>query len=111
MSLTELILPKGLLDYFKVTSLEVDPDETKIDIYLEELSSPPISDYTYCSKGFTEAHTIQDFPIRGKAVFLHVKRRKWLEKETNKIITTKIPLTHIGTQLTQEFAAFLKGTH
>jgi transposase len=51
---------------------------------------------------------IQDFPIRGHAVYLHIRRRKWLEKETGRIVMTIIDLSHEGTGLTEEFASFLK---
>ena len=50
---------------------------------------------------------MQDFPVRGKAVYL-VRRRKWFEKETGKIVTSIIEFTHDSTPLTHEFAVFLK---
>lgn len=36
------------------------------------------------SKGFLLGITIQDFPIRDKRVFLHIKRRRWLNTRTEK---------------------------
>ncbi|MGN0029060.1 MAG: hypothetical protein ACI35Q_04925 [Marinilabiliaceae bacterium] len=30
--------------------------------------------------GFGEYHTIQDFPIRGRTTYLHVRKRKWLDR-------------------------------
>lgn len=45
------------------------------------------------SHGFSEYRTIQDFPIRGRATYLHVRKRKWLDKET---------------RLNSEFVSFLK---
>ena len=27
--------------------------------------------------GFTDEKVIQDFPLRGKPVYLHVRRRRW----------------------------------
>ncbi|WP_441328193.1 ISAon1 family transposase N-terminal region protein [Lutibacter sp. A64] len=32
--------------------------------------------------GFHKEVTIQDFPFRGNTVYLHVKRRRWLDKES-----------------------------
>ena len=29
--------------------------------------------------------TIQDFPIRGRSVYLHVRRRKWIDRPTGEI--------------------------
>ncbi len=48
-------------------------------IYLEEKNSLPEGyDRTkYESKGFYKEKVVQDFPIRGKPLFLVVKRRRW----------------------------------
>ena len=37
------------------------------------------------SKGFLPEITIQDFPIRNQRVFLHIKRRRWLNTTTVKV--------------------------
>ncbi len=74
---------------------------------LDERHIPPKTT-GYESKGFTEQSVIQDFPLRGKPVYLHIRRRKWLEKDTGKVITNSYDVTHLGAQITAEFAAFLK---
>ena len=61
--------------------------------------------------GFTSVKKIQDYPIRGNAVYLHVRRRKWLDTETNEILTKTYAIAFEGTQLTKEFVAFLKEAH
>ena len=60
------------------------------------------------SKGFLDEITIQDFPLRGKFVYLHIKRRRWTNKTTGEIIKRDWALVAKGTRMTQEFAAFLK---
>jgi hypothetical protein len=50
--------------------------------------------------------TIQDFPLRGKFVYLHIKRRRWTNKTTGEIIKRDWLLVAKGTRMTQEFAAF-----
>ncbi len=55
-----------------------------LHVYLEEKnydSLDPIK-VDLESKGFLPESTIQDFPIRGKNVFLHVSRRRWLNTKT-----------------------------
>ena len=45
------------------------------------------SDYksgTVISHGFTDEKVIQNFPLRGKPVYLHVRRRRWYGKATGK---------------------------
>lgn len=109
LDLIALILPAFVIDHFDAVSHR--SDDANIHIFLDEKDIKPNNQEKIISKGFTNATIIQDFPIRGKAVFLHIRRRKWLEVSTNKIITKQYDLTHIGTSLTKDFVAFLKDTH
>jgi hypothetical protein len=56
--------------------------------------------------------TIQDFPIRGKIYFFHIKRRRWTNKTNGEIVIVPIAigrqLVAKGTRMTHEFADFLK---
>lgn len=62
----------------------------------------------YESKGFTEI-TLQDFPIRGKAVFLRIRRRRWrLKDNPNIIIRNNFSFVAEGAGFTQELSDFLK---
>lgn len=79
-------------------------------MYLDEKSLPP-KEGLYNSKGFTEQAIIHDFPLRGKPVYLHIRRRKWLNIKTGEIVTSNYDLSHLGTQITREFADFLKGIY
>ncbi|MCP9755691.1 transposase, partial [Lacihabitans sp. CCS-44] len=56
-----------------------------------------------------EEETVRDFPLRGKACFLKIKRRKWLNHDSGKIVYRNWNLVASGTRMTSEFAAFLKG--
>lgn len=82
------------------------------EIYLEE-HNEIIGDYDkmqYESKGFTEI-TIQDFPIRGKAVYLKIKRRRWRHKQRpGEIIRNDFSFVAEGSGFTKELSDFLKGT-
>ena len=60
------------------------------------------------SKGFYESVVVQDFPIRGKKVFLNARRRRWVMLETGEYISRDWKLVAKGTRLTQDFASFLK---
>lgn len=107
--LISLILPSFVVDHFDAVSHR--SDDANIHIFLDEKNIRPNSQGKVISKGFTNAAVVQDFPIRGKAVFLHIRRRKWLEVSSGKIITKQYDLAHIGTSLTKDFVAFLKDTH
>jgi len=114
--LTELFLPKDLLSHFTITDVqplcEVKLKRDIFYIYLEEKNDLPsgynISEYE--SKGFYNPKVIQDFPIRGKAVYLIIKRRRWRNKETKKTIKSDYSFIAVGSKLTKELADFLKGT-
>nr|WP_240062651.1 transposase [Bacteroides xylanisolvens] len=53
-------------------------------LYLEEKATIPAeySDLHLHSKGFLPEIEVQDFPIRGKAVYLRIKRRRWEDPST-----------------------------
>ena len=108
VSSIEMILPEGLLNYFEVTQIIKEAENFKI--YLSEKNIPPkeyVSD-KLTSKGFFDEITVQDFPIRGHQVYLHITRRRWLNEDTRKIVFRDWNLVADGTRVTQEFASFLK---
>lgn len=107
--LIKALLPEEIFDYFDITKVEV---ETKvIDVHLDELNIIPkeYSDTKLISKGFHESTVFQDFPIRDKAVYLHVRRRKWLVESTGKVVSRQWNLSAKGSRYTKDFATFLKG--
>ena len=107
-------LPKGLLEHFTITSINDLEDSVSKDKYFEiELSENNIllrSDANeYESKGFTEI-TLQDFPIRGKAVYLKIKRRRWRHKlRPKEQVRNDFSFVAVGSGFTQELSDFLKG--
>ncbi len=103
-----LFLPEGVQEFFEVTSVDKRPE-----CYILHLSEKNIVPEAYqqnklVSKGFYEPSTIQDFPLRGKACYLIVKRRRWLNLDTGEIVSRDWDLVANGTRMTLEFAAFLK---
>ncbi len=100
------LLPEGLLEYFEVR--EIRRESQHFIIYLEEKNLVPeqYKEDKLFSKGFYDEVTIQDFPLRGKACFLKVKRRKWLNESTGAIVSRDWDIVAKGTRMTGEFAAF-----
>jgi len=112
--LASLVLPEGLLERFDVIKIEEDKsasgDRGEYHIWLDEKNIQPSTEGSYESKGFGKSKKIQDFPIRGKFVFLHVRRRIWRDKEdSKKVIKSDYRFTAKGVKLTEELADFLKG--
>ena len=112
----KLVLPRKLLKYFMVKEIkELGDISTKKMIYemhLEEKNEVPAgySADDYESKGFLSSARVQDFPIRGKAVYLVIKRRRWRHKKTKKGISRDFRLVAEGSKLTNELSDFLKET-
>ena len=59
------------------------------------------------SKGFYDPVVVQDFPLRGKKLFLNIRRR-WILKKSNEYISRNWRMVAEGTRMTQDFASFLK---
>ncbi|MNZ70082.1 ISAon1 family transposase N-terminal region protein [Solitalea canadensis] len=107
-ALLHLVIPEGVSDYFKLVDHKAEANS--IHIYLEELNSIPLEYQSnrLQSKGFFDEVILQDFPLRGREVFLHVKRRRWLNLDSNKVVFRNWEVVAKGTRITQDFAAFLK---
>ncbi len=116
IDLSTLLLPSDLLEHFRVLEvLELGDCHTKQMIYqinLEEKNRLPqiYNREDYESKGFYSEKMVQDFPVRGKALYLCIKRRRWRLKQ-DKSITIKSDYSFIseGSKLTSELSDFLKG--
>jgi hypothetical protein len=105
--LLKLLLPSELFEHFELVGVEDNVDYFVFK--LDEKNHPPRKhNHTYTSKGFFERVEIQDFPLRGKPVYLRVRKRKWLEEQTGAIVSNRFTLTQPGTHLNPQFAAFLK---
>ncbi len=109
LSLIKLILPEELFEYFELTNLEVL--DQQVHVYLEEIDLKPAGyeKEKLSSKGFHASITIQDFPLRDKPMFLHIRRRRWLVESSGQVISRDWDTVAKGTRMTKGFAAFLKG--
>jgi hypothetical protein len=104
------------MEYFVIThfqtlcSLENKAEYWLIDF--EERNEIPkeYSPIDYESKGFMESKLIQDFPLRGKAVYLRVKKRRWRHKQTGVVIKRDFSFIADGSKFTKELSDFLKDT-
>ena len=108
IDLAHYLLPEGILEYFDISKHRSTAD--KIHFYLEEKNILPQEYQSKLahSKGFSAEITVEDFPLRGKPVLLHIKRRRWTLVGTGKIVKRDWNLVAKGTRITSEFATFLK---
>ena len=108
--LLRAILPDVLIDNFDVNNFE--KTDTRFDIWLDEKQVQLREDKynkSVIAYGFGDYHTIQDYPIRGRATYLHVRKRNWLDKDSGAIFSYSWDVSEFdGTRLNAEFVAFLK---
>lgn len=110
LALAQLILPSEILLSFEV--VRVEEEASLIRIHLDEaVKSEYRENPNMESKGFCDAVTIRDFPIRDKGVDLIVRRRRWYDKKNNRYFSDTYHLKAEGTRYSKEFAAFLKGVY
>ena len=100
-----------MLTFFEVTAVESSEEGYWISLVEKELAPTEFLGHKLSSKGFFEEVTIKDFPIRGKACYLKVKRRRWLNESLNQMVSRDWNLVAKGTRMTEEFAAFLKALY
>ncbi len=106
----QTIFPEEITENFEFVNYKESAG--RLDYWLDEVGVMSREDYkkgTVREYGFSDERVIQDFPIRGKAVYLHLRRRKWRDTEDGSIFTYDYELAEEGTRLTPEFVAFLKG--
>jgi len=115
-SLLSAFLPDGFLEHFTLIECkQLEDDKTQkmvFELHLDEKNQLPLGyeNDDYQSKGFLPSTRVQDFPIRGKAVYLVIRRRRWRHKQTKKEISNDYSFIAEGARLTQELSDFLKGT-
>ena len=116
-ALLKVILPEDILDVFEVSEVkeehtgiieETGMERRIIHIHLDERDLRDEEWHDLRPNGFTEAHSINDFPIRDRKVILHVRRRRWLDGNGKNVILPHESLTALGTSYSKEFADALK---
>ena len=105
-----MFLPQGLEELFEMVKFE--RTEQAYDIWLDETKHKSEEDKRnkdIVARGYTEYITVQDYPLRGRPVYLHMRKNKWWNKSTNEIFSYNLELPNEeGTRLSREFVAFLK---
>jgi hypothetical protein len=110
------LFPGELMKYFSISCFEILCDvEMRQEFWVVEFEEknelpPEYSPSEYESKGFMESKLIQDFPLRGKPVFLRLKKRRWRHKVTGVIVKRDFTFLADGAKFTRDLSDFLKGT-
>jgi hypothetical protein len=114
IKLLHQLFPSELMEYFDIVSFRLEKmNDTSKECWLIDFDEKNIlpTGYTqaeYESKGFMESKRIQDFPLRGKAVFLRIRKRRWRNIKTGAIIKRDFTFISEGAKFTKDLSDFLK---
>lgn len=92
IELAECLLPEEMVEYFDVVKVEIE------GYGIGQLRP----------NGFYEESVVRDYPVRGRKMSFHIKRRRWIDTETSRSVSRQWDLVAEGTRFSKEFAAFLK---
>lgn len=105
-----MCLPQGLDELFEIVRFE--RTDQAYNIWLDEKKERSEEDRrnpNIVARGYTDYVVIQDYPLRGRPVYLHMRKSKWWNKLTNEIFSYNLELPNEdGTRLSAEFVSFLK---
>jgi len=109
--LHQLLLPEPLSSHFEIVSYSEKSELLILRLEeLKELVPEGLSNEKgIVLDGFCNQLELQTFPLKGKAVYLHVYRRRWKLAGTNRHFSNQYDLHPPGVKATKEFASFLKG--
>lgn len=114
LSLLPQLFPSDLMEYFAIEgfstmcNVEAKSEFHVIDFREKNVLPSGYSSGDYEAKDFMESKLIQDFPLRGKAVFLRISKRRWRHKESGSIIKRDYSFIAEGSKFTKELSDFLK---
>ncbi len=109
IELAECLLPEEMVEYFDV--VKVEKTKETLDVTLEERNNG-VEGYgieQLRPNGFYEESVVRDYPVRGRKMSFHIKRRRWIDTETGRSVSRRWNLVAEGTRFSKEFAALLKG--
>lgn len=110
------LFPSKLTEYFDISNfqilcnVELKEEYWIIDFVEKNIIPEDFDESEYESKGFMVSKLIQDFPLRGKPVFLRIKKRRWRHKNTKEVIKRDFSFIADSSKFTKELSDFLKET-
>ena len=87
LAIAKLLLPEVIIEYFDLTSHHTKGEEIHFYFKEDNITPAEFKNQKLTSKGFFSEATLQDFPIRGKQVYLHITRRRWINETTGKAVS------------------------
>lgn len=111
--LVSLVAPGELSKSFSLTKIREEKSHIKIEFEEDPKLVPnELEGKDVVLNGFMNPLELQTFPLKDKAVYLLVKRRRWkIRGEQKKSYHNSYDLTETGVKAIPAFGAFLKAIH
>ena len=105
-----MLVPDNLVEYFDIKQIKENKEDWVMELEeKEELVPKELHGKEAVLNGFCNPIEIQSFPVKGKAFYIKITRRKWKEKGKDTGYSNEYDLHYKGMKATKEFGDFLKG--
>lgn len=106
IELAECLLPEEMVEYFDVVKVEKTPETLDVTLKERDNCVDGYASGQLRPNGFYQESVVRDYPVRGRKMSFHVRRRRWVETETGRSVSRQWDLVAEDTRFSKEFAAF-----
>lgn len=105
-----LIIPEDILTCFELSDVRESVDAIELELHeRKDLIPDALKGLDVVLDGFCNPLELQSFPLKGKATFIKLYRRRWKQRGTSQHESNRYDFADSGTKATRMFGAFLKG--
>jgi hypothetical protein len=107
--LMRMLLPEDYIKNFNIERIIERKETWEIQLYeKEELIPVQLKCKQVIKLGFCNPIELQGFPVKGKALYIKIYRRRWKDAESLEIFDNPYDFHEEGMKATREFGVFLK---
>src|SRR5208283_1933338 len=105
-----MLVPDNLVECFDIKQIKENKEDWVMELEeKEQLVPKELQGKEAELNEFCNPIEIQSFPVKGKAFYIKIIRRKWKEKGKETGYSNEYDLHYKGMKATKEFGDFLKG--
>lgn len=107
--LLSFVAPKVVRDNFQLVSAQENTEHFVLEFEeYKHLVPEELLGRDFKLNGFENKLELHTFPQKGKSCYLHIRRRKWYDNETDKSFSNDYNLHKKGMKATDELGDFIK---
>src|SRR5690625_3283117 len=109
--LLRLLVPEEILEFFEISGVRESEQSIELELRVrKEINPEALNGNDVVLDGFCNPIELQSFPLKGKATYIKLFRRRWKPRGQAKHSTNSYDFAQPGTKATRAFGAFLKGS-